>query len=344
MRRVVYGLLILAVVIVLFGCSTSIPVTVTKPAEINMAGNRVIAVLDFRYPVKDGSISGKDLLKWAISKLTGLDMPKELNVEQRVAEYTTEQVILTLLNTGYFQLVSPQEIAHAMQGGINLGTTAVDIGKAVKAQAIVNGELYLLDAKDKGFTQERTVTDAETGQEKTELVPMIRRTVEVGMSYQVVNTTTGNVVASRSFESQTSTDRELVNKWDLPGVEDMYTSLIDDFMPKMAKQLAPYQVREHRTLMRDKTKDPRMEQADNLVKGKVYDSALEIFADVWQQNGNVAAGFNAAILYEVTGQLDMAISQMKSVVDRTGDKKSMREYSRLLAVKQDQERLKEQQG
>jgi hypothetical protein len=344
MRRVVFGLLILALLGLLFGCSTSIPVTVTKPAEINMSGNRVIAVLDFRYPVKDKSISGKDLLQWAISKLTGLSLPSELNVEQRVAKYTTDQVIVTLLNTGYFQLVSPQEVAQAMQGGISSSTTAVDIGKAVKAQAIVNGDLYILDAEDKEWTDERTITDAGTGQEQTVYVPMIRRTVWVGMSYQVVNTATGNVVASRAFESQSSTDRELENKRDLPDVEEMYTSLIDDFMPKMAKQLAPYQVREHRTLMRDKTKDPRMEQADDLVKGKIYDSALEIFLDVWQQNGNLAAGFNAAILYEVTGQLDMAISQMKSVVDRTADKKAMREYNRLLTVKQEQERLKAQQS
>jgi len=343
MRRVVYGLLVLFVLGILFGCSTSIPVTVTKPAEINMSGNRVIAVLDFRYPVKDKSISGKDLLQWAISKLTGLDLPRELSVEAKVADYTTSQVILTLLNTGYFQLVSPQEVAQAMQGGISSSTTAVDIGKAVKAQAIVNGDLYLLEAKDQEWTDERTITDASTGQEQTVTVPMIRRSVWVGMSYQVVNTATGNVVASRSFESQTSTDRELEDKRSLPDVEDMYSTLIDNFMPKMAKQLAPYQVREHRTLMRDKTKDPRMEQADDLVKGKVYDSALEIFLDVWQQNGNVAAGFNAAVLYEVTGQLDLAISQMKGVVDRTSDKKAMREYNRLLTVRQEQERLREQQ-
>jgi hypothetical protein len=344
MRRIVYGLLILVLIGFVFGCSTSIPVTVTKPAEINMSGNRVIAVLDFRYPVKDKTISGKDLLQWAISKLTGLDLPKELSVEQKVADYTTSEVILTLLNTGYFQLVSPQEVAQAMQGGISSSTTAVDIGKAVKAQAIVNGELYLLEAEDQEWTDERTITDASTGLEQKVIVPMIRRTVWVGMSYQVVNTATGNVVASRSFESQTSTDREVADKGDLPDIEDMYTTLIDTFMPKMAKQLAPYQVREHRTLMRDKTKDPRMEQADDLVKGKVYDRALEIFLDVWQQNGNVAAGFNSAILYEVTGQLDMAINQMKSVVDRTADKKTMREYNRLLTVRQEQERLREQQS
>ena len=40
----------------------------------------------------------------------------------------------------------------------------------------------------------------------------------------------------------------------------------------------------------------------------------------------------------------MAISQMKSVVDRTADKKAMREYNRLLTVKQEQARLREQQS
>jgi hypothetical protein len=309
-----------------------------------MSANRVIAVLDFRYPVKDKTLSGKDLLQWAISKLTGLDLPKELSVEAKVADYTTSQVITTLLNTGYFQLVSPQEVAQVMQGGISSSTTAVDIGKAVKAQAIVNGDLYLLETKDQQYIDRRTTTDASTGQDITLEVPMIKRTAWVGMSYQVVNTATGNVVASRAFEGQSSSTRELEDKRKLPDTEDMYKGIINTFLPKMAKQLAPYQVREHRSLMRDKTKDPRMEQADEMVKGKIYDSALEIFLTVWRENGNVAAGFNAAILYEVTGQLDLAIELMKNVVDATADKKAMREYNRLLTVRQEQERLQEQQS
>ena len=126
MRRICFSILIVGLLAFVFGCSTSIPVTVTKPAEINMSGNRVIAVLDFRYPVKDKTITGKDLLEWAISKLTGIDLLKEMSVEQKVADHTTSQVIMTLLNTGYFQLVSPQEVAKAMQGVISSRTTAGD--------------------------------------------------------------------------------------------------------------------------------------------------------------------------------------------------------------------------
>ena len=62
MRRTTFSLVTLAILAMLLGCSTSIPVTVTKPAEINMAANRVVAVLDFRYPA-DTTFSGKDLLQ-----------------------------------------------------------------------------------------------------------------------------------------------------------------------------------------------------------------------------------------------------------------------------------------
>jgi hypothetical protein len=94
--------------------------------------------------------------------------------------------------------------------------------------------------------------------------------------------------------------------------------------------------------MKDKMKDPRMEQADELVKGKLYDAALEIFLDVWQDTGNVAAGFNAAILYEITGDLERAIAQMKELVRLTGEQKAMREYNRLLETQREQQRLQEQ--
>ena len=342
MRRYIFVFMILWVPLFFLACATSIPVTVTKPAEINMAANRVIAVLEFRYPDTSRRLSGKDLIEWAISRLTGIDIPQDETTAQKVAEYTTSRVVMTLLDTGYFQLVGPEEVARTMQGGITSSTTAVDVGRAVKAQAIINGELYLLDSEDEEWTAERTIVD-EDGTEQTVEVPMVKRTFRAGMSYQVVNTSSGTIVASRSFKGQSSAEIEKENQEDLPDAEIVYKRIIDSFMPRMARQLAPYQVRESRTLMRDKSKDPRMEQADDLVKGMLYDEALEIFLDVWSDNRNVAAGFNAAIIYEITGQIEAAIAQMKSVAESTADKRAMREYRRLLEVEQEQERLREQQ-
>jgi hypothetical protein len=342
MRKALVVPVLLGTGLLFFSCATSIPVTVTKPAEINMSGNRVIAVLDFRYPQREKGITGKDLVEWAIARLIGVDLPKEQTTAARVADYTTSLVITTLLDTGYFELISPQQVARSMQGSISARTTAVDVGRAVNAQAIISGELYLLDSDDETWVDTRTYTDSETGEEVQEFVPMISRQSWVGMTYQVVNTQTGAIVASRSFEGDAKVEAHQSKRHTLPSAERMYKDMIEGFMPRMARQLAPYQVRESRTLMKDKADDVRMEQADELVKGRIYDAALEIFFEVWHDTGNVAAGFNSAILYEITGNLDMAIEQMNEVLRLTGERRAMTEYNRLLEARREQQRLKEQ--
>lgn len=44
----------------------------------------------------------------------------------------------------------------------------------------------------------------------------------------------------------------------------------------------------------------------------------------------------------MTGDIDAAVSLMKEVVDRYPEKKIIREYNRLLGVREEQERLAEQ--
>lgn len=91
-----------------------------------------------------------------------------------------------------------------------------------------------------------------------------------------------------------------------------------------------------------KDKNPQMKAADRYVKGGIYDSALDIYLDVWKSSKNVAAGYNAAILYEVTGDLDAGITLMKQVVDAHPERRIMKEYNRMLNAKQEQERLLKQ--
>lgn len=323
-------------------CATNIPVTITKPAEINMAGNRVIAVLDFRYSPETREWTGKDLIRWAITRLTGIELPPRETPESRAADYATSRVIRTLIDTGYFQLVSPREISQALKGTVESEVSVTGIGKAVEAQAIISGELTNLETEDEAWIMTRTTKDPDTGDKVTEDVPMIRRKAKVAMMYQVIDAETGVFIASRSFENQDEVSVEEVYESALPSVEDMYMRIIDSFMPEMAKQLAPYQVREHRFLKRDKTEDPRLERADELVRARAYEDALEIFLSVWEENRNFSAGYNAAIIYEILGYLDEAIVQMKAVVDASGDRGAIRQHKRLIAAKRDYERLQEQ--
>jgi tetratricopeptide (TPR) repeat protein len=120
----------------------------------------------------------------------------------------------------------------------------------------------------------------------------------------------------------------------------MYETIVDSFMPGIARQLAPYKVRETRRLMKDK--GSVMKQAARLAKSGVYEEALAIYLEVWSEDRNPAAGYNGAIVYEVTGNLDAAIALMKETVGVTDKRGVAREYQRLLRVREERKRLEEQ--
>ena len=94
--------------------------------------------------------------------------------------------------------------------------------------------------------------------------------------------------------------------------------------------------------MKDKTKDQRMKEADNMVKGGIYEKALDLFLEIWYDNQNPAAGVNAAIMHEVLGDVDAALELVEEVLDVSADKKVIYEYKRLQKVKEDLEELEKQ--
>jgi lipopolysaccharide biosynthesis regulator YciM len=122
----------------------------------------------------------------------------------------------------------------------------------------------------------------------------------------------------------------------------MFREIVDSFIPPMMKQLAPHTVRESRRLMKDKSENPIMEKARQYAKNGMYDRALELYLEAWDSSRNPAAGFNGAIMYEVTGDIDAAVSLMEEVVDRHPEKKIIREYNRLLGVREEQAMVAEQ--
>ena len=322
------------------GCATKIPVTVTKPAEINMASTRKIALLDFPYVPKHETITAEDLFKLALKKLFKSALGGMKTIQEEVEEYVVERFILTLVQTNYFHVVGTQEIREELERASRSDVDAVRIGKAVGAQAIIHGEIYLMKAWDDETVEMEDREDSITNQNVKVAVTWVTRRAEIGLKYYVVNTETGIIIANRSFESSSESREEKENTHYLPDPLEMYKGIIDSFMSQVARQLAPYRVQEARRLMKDK--NPQMKAADRYVKGGIYDSALDIYLDVWKSSKNVAAGYNAVILYEVTGDLDAGITLMKQVVDAHPERRIMKEYNRMLNAKQEQERLLKQ--
>ena len=330
---------VLGVLLFFIGCATRVPVTVTKPAEVNMASMRKIAVLDFSVTQQKYDLTGEDLIELALDKL--FDFPiGERATYREVEEYATERFILGLVSTNYFHVVSGTAVRASIDPTGTSSASVQEIGKEIDAQGIVTGEIYRMTVDDDEFTRIEEYTDPETATVYEEEIPRIRRTITLGLAYHVFNTESGVLYASRSFEASLQDEAE--EEDDLRESEEMYKEIIDSFIPKMMRQLAPYTVRESRKLMKDKSKDPLMESAKQYAGNGVYDRALELYLKIWDSSGNPAAGYNGAIMYEVTGDIDAAVSLMKEVVDRYPDRKIMREYNRLIGVREEQKRLAEQ--
>jgi hypothetical protein len=325
----------------LFGCATRIPVTVTKPAEVNMAETRKVAVLDFAVTPEARSYRTEDLLRRVLEKLLHLES-REKSLEERISQYATERMILALVDTSYFHVVSPSEVGEEMRGRMGRGIDVAQIGNATGAQAVISGEIYMLQSEDEEHVTKEDVTNPDTGVVHKEIRYSVTRTARLGLEYVVVNAETGVVIATRSFEDTLQKKRQGKDFDRLPKAEEMYESIIDSFMPNISRQLAPYKVRESRRLMKDKS--PLMEQASRLAKSGVYEEALAIYLEVWNESKNPAAGYNGAIVHEVTGDLDAAIELMKQTMGVSNEKSVAREYGRLIRLKEERKRLEEQLG
>jgi curli biogenesis system outer membrane secretion channel CsgG len=332
MKKVTKILLILLAFAFILSCRTAVSVTVTKPAEVNMSGARNIAVFDFTYPIESRSINldTDDLLSLIIASALDIeDSSGEVTLQEKMGNYMTSQLVSGLVETDYFTVYTPNDVSQALIGADSSSLGMTDVGLLLGADAIVVGSIDDMQWGDEQYIKERKVYNKKT--KKTRIVRdrRIKRTIEIAVTYRVVNAETGNVIATES-DRKTSSDDELKENEDrLNSFESMFQGQINNMIKAITRKLAPYKVRETRFLKKDKLKDPRMENADNFVKGQIYDKALNIYLEVWDDSQNIAAGFNAAIMKEVMGDLEGAKEMMGIVMELYPDSEVMSQYNRL---------------
>jgi hypothetical protein len=333
----------LVLFLLLAGCATTIRMEIMRPAEVNMAGARRVAVMDFGIPPEnDRAWTWDELWALALAKMLNLETARKATLVEKLAQYTTETMIGTLANTRYFEVVNPGDISRAVISSGKRNPNPIMIGQLVGAQAIIVGDITTFVNQTEQFTRAEKVKDKTTGKETETTVLYVRRTLALKLTYRAVNTATGAIMATKTLEDSNKREIRYADRGSLEPEEGVFRGMIDAMLPKIAKQIAPYKETVYRGLMKDETKDPQMEKADEFVKNNVYDSALRVYLEVWKRSRNPAAGVNAGIMYEVLGDLDSALAMVKEVVDATVNRKAMGEYNRLLKEKRDQEELRRQ--
>jgi len=338
MKKYVAKLLLLALlsVMVLTSCATTIAFDVLKPAEVNMADYRTIAVFDFEpYDLADEFFAGKLILDYLFGDKEIKTSGYRLYLDDEIAEYMTERMTRTLDRTDYFTVVSPDQIRPYQHNNASMIISNRLLYDNLGIEAVVMGSVDKMDCDEHVDEKEVSVWNEELDQYDTETELYFVQEVELQVSYSVIDVKEGTILATKhlSGKEYRKTLIEDPDTFDAPLLEPLYKQIVDGFQNTIRRQLAPYYVREYRTLMDDKTKDARSESAKKYIKDSLYKKALNLYLEMWYDSKNYSAGYNAAIVYEVLGQFDSAIAMMKDVYDSTGMPDAYDEYMRLMQVK-----------
>lgn len=328
---------IFVLIFLLTGCGPALQLRRMKPAEIDMSSMRTLGVLNFAY-YQEGYQSVGDLVVGIISKSAGLNYGDNDDLRQ-AASYATDRLILALKETGYFTIIEPNKL-----GNPDLDSTT-EVEKLLSSSgvgAILAAQLDDASCERQGFIKERK-SDRSTKNGKIVIEePWIRQNCFLALSYKIIGTRGNTLVAKKDF-NESRVDEVLESQ-----VSDLYEpkyllrDLIDRVIAKIPPQLAPYQVLETRFLRVDKTYDPEMKRASNLAKAGNLPQARELFLKRWKATANPAAGYNAAVIYQVEGDLEKALALLREMIDISSDASIVNEHHRVLKALEERRQVEKQ--
>lgn len=343
MLQIYKKLAILALVLIslqMSGCITRVRYSRMKPSEIDMSDARNIAVFHLGEASHGPEI--KILTLWDLLMLAGGVLPaSESSIESRVADYASQQLASSLSETGYFSLIDPASVERMVADQNLRGLNESEIGAMLGVDAVIVGSISQMSWRDVRFNDTRTRT-REDGTKEVYEVEYVKRHYDFSMSYRVIKTNTGTMITSRIFQKSSSDIEPSVSEANLRDPEEVFRGMIRSITREIKKQLAPYPVTERRKLLRDRAKDPRLERADDFVRNKLYDKALEIYLEVWETTRNEASAYNASIMYELLQNLEGAQQMMDTLIGFYPEKSYMRRLVRLRQIRSEQDRVSRQ--
>lgn len=299
---------LLVATVSLAGCATSIPVKMLKPAEIDLGGAKTIAVLPFSFP-SQVETPGLGPYEAALYRLWYSDH-REKALERNIARYIESQLGTKLLESDFFTVVRADDLRSTVSKD--------DTSKKIGSEIVVTGRITTLSSN---------IKDSSYQTKEGKYVENYEISVMLEVRYDVLRTADNSLIISKNLRAS----RSRTGKYNemRQAEESIAKDLVVEQIPQVVRALAPYTVTEYRTLAADETKDPRMEQADKLVKDGFYQKAHELYAKIYAEKKNFAAGYNAAIMLEILGDLDKAIVSMKALADESLNPKALQEQKRM---------------
>jgi len=254
-------------------------------------------------------------------------MPFEIDNSSQsgLASYATLAVAERIRETGRFTLVDASEIWRIQRNRQNVENyvDAMFIGRITRA-------ITENDSK----TSQWTDKDGQTHHSTTYYTK-----AEIEFSYSLKMARDGRLIGPISR-------RGVANAYSGDGYPSADRLLREALISQIAfirQDIAPYKIREMRTLAEDKTGvdaiKTEMKAALAHVKEQNYKLALQAYLEIYEQYKSQAAAENASIIYEVLGDTKSALNIMQKVYDDTGNPATQLAIARLSKILEDKATL-----
>ncbi len=316
----IFAAFVISVSIFLSSCATTVNFRVSRPAQLDINGAGTIAVLPFKpygYTQSHSNESlGMQILINTFYQVFDIQDPQEKNVINNLRN----QIITSLVDSPYIQLVSSDSVELALKSGAKN-----------PADVYITGEVIYFDVNDEKHDKRKLVKESVNGKPAVyEIIRTWTREVTFNFRYSIVSSD-NKVLYVYTFEKSKKTASDYSSKSSLPSAYSLLEDDIKNIARTIMRQIQPYSVSKSITLLELKTKDKdlkaRMKAADKLASNRFFNDAFEAYTQIYNDTYIVEAGYNAAIMQEALGNLSEAEKLMKEIYDRYPETRVLRALS-----------------
>ncbi len=303
--------------------TTSVAVTVTRPAEINLREYRKIAIGD---------------------------IVDQYGRKGRHANDLADEITSVLFSSNLFEVLNRENLARIMsehaltETGIIDESTAPEIGKIVGSGALVFGRIQT-DHYQEDLSKGDPYTDKEG---RSHQIHVRKGVYRVTTNLQVIDIETAKVLAARSLTAQ-KTERITADRKDPDSIDRdrLYRRCISDISRQFRRMVAPYEVQVRAAFLTDDML-PEMDQAIGYFRIGEWDDGIVLLEGATRRtdlDGEVQAKayYNLGLAKIYAGEFDAAIDHLKTALSL--NPRSRRIQNAIIKAKMEQEnaeRLKEQ--
>jgi len=333
--------LLMATATIITGCTTSVTVSYLKSAQYDIAqytniaiasttvGNNVPVFID-----KKVDISYDDVDTYMYSGYTR-------SIPDEVAEEFSSDLTRKFQDSGYFKVYGPSSTDSYLAALSYTGQYPLDSLASQGIDALLVSNIKYLDKEEKINVGDKIlkknsdyVTDGGNEYEETgERYLTAVQTATLGVTYTLISTHTGTVIASESYRDSkaktTSLGLNFEEESDLDDMDSLYYDLEEDFVSDIASDLIPTMVYSNVTLMDNKPKDSLVSDAYSLANKGSLKQAYGLFYAEWNRAKHLPSGYNASLILEAMGEREEAYTLMTEVSQTYPSEKVLTELKRM---------------